>query len=137
MNCPDIDQLIDYHQDRSEHRALDSHVEGCQECQATLRTFEAVESAFLPEREVPERLVRAVVENLPPPNSMPVVKWMSPLQVTLSGVLGASTALLSVLVSGLIGAAGTVGLILTPIGGALVGVGLSLGYAWRTPRVQP
>ena len=102
MDCPDIDRLIDSLRNGPTDVELAAHVRYCRTCQEDLRLLRAVQAEFQSEPEVPEELVERTLAAIPFPESRTgTADTVSLKHVIVAGVLGASTAGLTVVASDL------------------------------------
>jgi hypothetical protein len=90
MNCPDIDRLIDlYHGLRDP--ALENHLRSCSSCQADMEILLLLPEAFAFDEEVPDALVRRVMENLPAAEGGTSARKVTGAQGLVAGLLGTLT----------------------------------------------
>lgn len=118
-NCPDPNELIDFHFLGASDRESEEHVRTCPECQADLEMLRALKGALKPDIDVPFELVDRVMTQLPNPQETPKALSRIPGHPVFGGLLGAMTGLAALIATGGIAAGGLVWpvLLVSAIGG--------------------
>jgi hypothetical protein len=100
--CPDPDRLLDFIAAEAADPELQVHLQTCKECSMDMRVLREARGAFYPEWEMPEHLVRRVIERLPEiaeSERVELERW----DILGAGILGALTVTVAVLGTGSVG----------------------------------
>ena len=126
MNCPDTERILDLALKAGMDPAAEAHLANCEDCRRSLRLVQELRAAFDPGMEVPAGLVDSTVELMlgtPVTEEAGSTVW----DVSMAGVLGAVTVLVTAIATGSVGSSGLPVLLSL----ALLGAVASGGWEYR------